>query len=179
MLESYRAIVRIHLAPALGHIPISPLAPQTIQGYLADKLQAGLSTTTVRYHAAILYQVLRRAVNWGVLAHNPADRVEFPRRRQMEMCIWNEEQVRLFITEARRSSVHYALHLTALRTGMRQGELLGLRWTNVDLSLGVASIQQTLYRLGRRVATKVPKSAVTSSRCVAANAGGNAPRSTE
>ena len=78
------------------------------------------------------------------------------------MRVWDEEQVRLFLAEARRSSVYYALYLTALTTGMRQGELMGLRWKNVDLALGVASVQQTLYRLGRDVVAKEPKS--TSSR---------------
>lgn len=80
-LESYRATVRRHLAPALGHVPISRLAPQTIQGYLTRKLLAGLSNTTVRYHAAILHEALRYAVKWGLLAHNPADRVDLPRRQ--------------------------------------------------------------------------------------------------
>ncbi len=158
-LESYNATVRVHLNPALGHIPISRLAPQTIQGYLAGKLQTGLSTTTVRYHAAILHQALRQAVKWGVLAHNPVDRVDLPRRRLVEVRVWDEEQVRLFLAEAMRSSAYYALYMTALTTGMRQAELLGLRWSDVDLLRGVASIQQTLYRLGKRVVTKAPKSA--------------------
>lgn len=99
-LESYRATIRVHLAPGLGHIPLSRLAPQAIQGYLTRKLQAGLSTTTVRYHAAILHEALRHAVKWGLLAHNPADRLDLPRRRRVDMRVWDEEQVRLFLTEA-------------------------------------------------------------------------------
>lgn len=157
-LESYRATVRVHLAPTLGHVPLSRLAPQTIQGYLTRKFQAGLSTTTVRYHAAILRQALRQAAKWGLLAQNPADCVDLPARHRIEMRVWDEEQVRLFLAEARRSSAHYALYFTALTTGMRQGELMGLRWKDVDLTLGIASIQQTLYRLGKVVVTKEPKS---------------------
>ncbi len=82
------------------------------------------------------------------------------------MRVWDEEQVRLFLAEARRSSAYYALYLTALTTGMRQGELMGLRWKDMDLALGVASIQQTLYRLGKDVVAKEPKS-VGSRRAVA------------
>lgn len=82
------------------------------------------------------------------------------------MRVWDEEQVRLFLAAARRSSAYYALYLTALTTGMRQGELMGLRWKDVDLALGVASIQQTLYRLGKNVVAKEPKS-VGSRRAVA------------
>lgn len=96
--------------------------------------------------------------NGGLIAHNPADRVDLPRRRRVEMRVWDEEQIRLFLAEARRSSGHYALYLTALATGMRQGELLGLRWRDVDLNVGVASIQQTIYRLGKTLVTKQPKS---------------------
>lgn len=165
-LESYRATIRVHLTPCLGHILLSRLAPQTIQGYITKKLQAHLSITTVRYHAAILHEALRHAVKWGLLAHNPADRVDLLRRRRVEMRVWDEEQVRLFLAEAERSSAHYALYVAALITGMRQGELLGLRWKDVDLNRGIASIQQTLYRLGKTVVTKETKS-VRSRRTVA------------
>ena len=158
-LESYRATVRVHLTPDLGHIPLSRLSPQVIQGYLTRKLQSGLSTTSVRYHAAILHEALRHAVKWGLLAHNPVDRVDLPRRRRVEMRVWDEEQVRLFLAKAQGSSAHYPLYLAALITGMRQGELMGLRWIDIDLALGIASIQQTLYRLGKTVVTKEPKSA--------------------
>ncbi len=158
-LESYRATIRVHLTPDLGHIPLSRLSPQAIQVYLTRKLQSGLSTTTVRYHAAILHEALRHAVKWGLLTHNPVDRVDLPRRRRVEMHVWDEEQVRIFLAEARRSSAYYALYVAALITGMRQGELMGLRWKDVDLVIGTASIQQTLYRLGKTVVTKEPKSA--------------------
>ena len=63
------------------------------------------------------------------------------------MQVLDEEQMRLFLAEAKRSSQYYRLYLTAALTGMRQGELLGLRWRDLDLTLGVASVQQTFYRL--------------------------------
>src|SRR5207249_6434005 len=68
-------------------------------------------------------------------------------KQRKEMQVLDEEQIRLFLAEAKRSSKHYRLYLAALLTGMRQGELLGLRWRDLDLTLGVASVQQTLYRL--------------------------------
>ncbi len=80
--------------------------------------------------------------------------------------MWDEEQVRLFLTEAKRSSRYYALYLTAILTGMRQGELAGLTWQGVDLTLGVASVQQTFYRLGGQQLFKAPKTAA-SKRAVA------------
>jgi len=75
------------------------------------------------------------------------------------MRVWDEEQVRLFLAEAKRSSPYYRLYLAALLTGMRQGELLGLRWKDLGPTLHVASVQQTFYRLGRKQLFKEPKSA--------------------
>src|SRR3989304_5554233 len=82
-----------------------------------------------------------------------------PATRRPEMEVLDEEQVRIFLGEAKRSSRYCSLHLMAVLTGMREGELLGLRWKDVDLTLGVASIQQTFYRLRGRGLLKPAKSA--------------------
>jgi integrase len=74
------------------------------------------------------------------------------------MAAWDEEQVRLFFAEARRSSRHYPLYLTAILTGMRRGELLALRWQDVDWTFGRASVARTLLRGDRRVELREPKS---------------------
>jgi len=158
-LDSYRMIVRKHIGPALGHIPLTMLSPQAIQGYFSRELQGRkneqggwiekpLSTTTVRHHGMLLHE-----------AFHPADLVDAPRNRQVEMRVLDEEQVRLFLAGAKRSSPYYRLYVAAVTTGMRQGELLGLRWRDVDLTLGTVSVQQTFYRLGRQQLFKEPKSA--------------------
>lgn len=169
-LESYRMIVRKHFLPAPGHIPLTALSPQAIQGYFSSRLhgkkdeqgrwvQRPLSTTTVRHHGMLLHEALRHAVRWGLRANNPTDMVDVPRNRQTEMRVLDEEQVRLFLAEARRSSPHYRLYLAAVMTGMRQGELLGQRWRDLDLTRGTASVQQIFYRLGSQQLFKEPKSA--------------------
>jgi integrase len=164
-LRSYEETVRLHLAPALGDAPLARLSAPTIQAYLNQKLQHGLSVTTVRYHAAVLHVALRRAVRWGLLVRSPLEFVDLPRPRRKEMRVWDEEQVRLFLGEARKSSEYYALYLAAVTTGMRQGELLGLRWADIDFTLGIATIQQTFYRLGGEQLFRTPKTA-TSRRVV-------------
>ena len=163
--RSYQDTVRLHLAPALGHLPLLRLSAPAVQGYLTQKLQEGLSATTVRYHAAILGEALRRAVRWGLLARNPMEFVDLPRRARREMRVLDEEQVRLFLGEAKKSSPHYPLYLAAVTTGMRQGELLGLRLRDLDFVLGAATIQQTLYRLGREQLFRQPKT-TTSRRTI-------------
>jgi integrase len=174
-LDGYGLIVRKHLTPALGHVRLDRLTPMHIQQYLTSKqtphpsatagadAQASqetagasdpprqrtkpLSPSTARKHAAVLHKALRQAVRWGVLAANPCDRVDVPRPARFEARVWDEERVRLFLAEARRFSPHYRLYLAAILTGMRQGELLGLRWCDVDLALGMVSVRQTFYRL--------------------------------
>jgi integrase len=169
-LESYRMIVRKHILPTLGHVPLTALSPQAIQGYFSSRLQGKrdeqglwvqrpLSPTTVRHHGMLLHEALRHAVRWGLRASNPTDMVDVPRNRQAEMRVLDEEQVRLFLAEARRSSPHYRLYLAAVMTGMRQGELLGQRWRDLDLTRGTASVQQIFYRLGSQQLFKEPKSA--------------------
>jgi len=159
--RSYEDTARLHIIPALGPLPLSRLSAPAIQGYLSEKLQQGLSSTTVRYHAAILGQALRRAVRWGLLTRNPMEFVDLPRRTRREMRVLDEEQVRLFLGEAKKSSPHYMLYLAAVTTGMRQGELLGLRWRDLDFVLGTATVQQTLYRLGREQLFRQPKTATS------------------
>ncbi len=163
-------IVRKHILPTLGHIPLTALSPQAVQGYFSSRLQGKkdergrwvqrpLSPTTVRHHGMLLHEALRHAVRWGLRASNPTDMVDMPRNRQTEMRVLDEEQVRLFLAEAKRYSPYYRLYLAALMTGMRQGELLGQRWRDLNLSLGTASVQQIFYRLGRQQLFKEPKSA--------------------
>lgn len=88
-------------------------------------------------------------MQWGLLAGNVCDRVKPPgKRRCKELHIWDEEQVRLFLAEAKRSSEHYPLYLALRTTGARPGELLGLREQDVDLVTGAITIRQKFYRLG-------------------------------
>jgi len=156
-MRSYQETVRVHLAPELGSIPLQRLSPESIDAYCKKKLQTGLSTTSVRYQVMVLHQALERAVRRGLLARNPCDMVQPPAPRRQEIRVWDDEQVRLFLAEAKRSSVHYRLYLTALLTGLRQGELLGLRWRDVDLLIGTINVQQQFYRLGGQQIFSAPK----------------------
>jgi integrase len=132
----------------MGHIPLTKLQPLVIRDYIVKKLEGGLSPKTVAYHRTILRRALEQAVLDGLTVRNAAALVKAPPKRRREMRVLDEEQVRLFLAEAKRASPYYRLYLAAVTTGMRQGELLGLRWGDVNLALGVAAVQQTFYRLG-------------------------------
>jgi integrase len=156
-LASYQSIVEKHLIPTLGGVSLRKLGPGAIQQMYARKLEEGLSPATVHYIHAVLREALGHAVKWGMLGSNPATRTSPPRPRSPEFATLDSEQVRLFLAEAKRSSPHYVLYLSAVFTGARQGELLGLRWQDVDLALGALAIRQKLYRLRDRILISEPK----------------------
>ena len=126
----YESIVRCHITPKLGSIPLSQLKPAHIQAYYADMLAAGrcgggaLSSTTVRQHHMILHRALRVAVKLGLLARNPADAVEPPRSRHTDMRVLDESGIESLLAAARQTDYYAIFHL-ALYTGMRRSELLG------------------------------------------------------
>jgi len=158
---AYDTVVRVHLAPDLGAIPLLRLTAPAIEGWLTRMGQKTyvppakkgtmpvprpLSASTVHQAFRTLRAALRQAVAWGIIVRNPLAGVKAPRLPVRPMRVWDEEQARLFLAEARRSSPHAGLYLAAVVTGMRRGELLALRWQDVDVVLSRLSVQRTLQR---------------------------------
>jgi site-specific recombinase XerC len=127
---SYRDTIKVHLADpkeGIGHIRLSKLRAPAIRDYVVRKMKTELSSTTVRYHLSVLRMALAQAVRDGDIPTNYAALVKAPKKAARQMQILDTEAALLFLGEARRSSPHYRLYLMALLTGMRQGELAGLR----------------------------------------------------
>ena len=129
-----------------------------IHAWLARMQQKNLSPATAHQAFRVLREALRQAVTWGMLPQSPVSMVRAPRVPTKEMNVWDEEQIRLFLAEAKRSSACYPLYLMAILTGMRQGELLALRWQDVDWTYGRASVRQTLVRVKGQTLFREPKS---------------------
>ena len=149
-VESYQSEVRRHLTPALGAIPLTQLQPLHLQNYYARALsqgridgKGGLSGRTVEYHHRILSEALSYAVKMGLVGRNVAEAVDPPRARRRNMTTLASENVPRFL-EAAHETPYYVLFYTALYTGMRLSELLGLRWCDVDP--GSLSVVQALYK---------------------------------
>ena len=148
-LLQYTDFVRRGLIPALGSIPLAKLRPQHIQAYYSHALQhgradgkGGLSAKTVLHIHRLLREALQHAVKWQVLARNPADAVEPPRPQRYNPPVLSPEEVRRLLTKAADKPSGAIIH-TAVMSGLRRGELLGLRWRDVDLDAGLLHVVQS------------------------------------
>jgi integrase len=144
--ERYESIIRVHLIPSLGNMPLTQIRPEHIQEYYTSKLNNGLSARTVRYHHVVLHIALKMAVKWGLLSRNVTDAVNPPHSRNKEMSTWNEDDIIHFLNAA-KDTPYYALFHTALFTGMRRSELLALRWQDIDFIYSQISVNRSLHQL--------------------------------
>ncbi len=164
--ERYEQVVRLHLIPNLGDIPLGKLGPLQVQQYYAHALASGrmdrragnLSPQTVVHHSRILHEAMQTAVKWQLIPRNPCDGAEPPRVVRAEMHILTPEQVGRLLETARESSVYVAIVL-AIATGARRGEILALRWTDVDLDAATIAINRALEKTKAGIAYKEPKTA--------------------
>ena len=159
-LDRYEELLRCHIIPALGHIPLCRLSPAAVQRlYVTMVSDAGLSTTTVHQAAAVLHVALRGAVKHGLILRNPCDNTTPPPRAEYEPTVLTAEQAVRYLDDAHQTATPsvYALYVTALTAGLRLGELLGLPEDALDLHSGQISVQQQLVRAGRRPVYGRPK----------------------
>lgn len=151
--ESYKAIVDIHIKPALGGIPLAKLQPHMLQAFYNEKLEngradgkGGLSTRMVHYCHTIIHQALKQAVKEGLLPRNPAEATSPPAVKNKQMRPLTEEELLKFLDVAKDDRL-YAAYVVAATTGLRRGELLGLCWDCVDLEQGVIVVKRQLLIL--------------------------------
>ena len=155
-IESYRSLVDLHLIPALGHIRLDRLSPQQVQAMLNAKLAGGLSARRVGYIRAVLRAALNQAIRWGLLARNAASLSNPPRVVRHPVEILSPDDARRFLQVAQGDRFE-ALYTVALSLGLRQGEALGLRWQDVDLTARTLSVVHALQRVDGKLQLVEPK----------------------
>ncbi|MHB8992040.1 MAG: tyrosine-type recombinase/integrase [Chloroflexota bacterium] len=143
--RGYEVYVRAHILPTLGRVQMARLTPQQLQSLYSMKMDEGLSPTTVAHIHATIYHFLDQAMRWGVVLRNVAQLVDSPRRARIEMTALSPEDARALLDVAKGNRLE-AFYVLAVTTGMRQGELLGLRWRDVDLAKGTLQVTATLQR---------------------------------
>ena len=129
---------------------------QHIQKLYAQLLARGLSSSTVHHLHAVLHRAFASGVKQGVFLQNLCDFVDAPRMAKTEMRTFSAEQARIFLA-AIFDSRYEALFALALSTGMRQGELLGLSWDNVDVERGIIYVKRNLQWIKKEVILQDPK----------------------
>ena len=174
----HRGIVEKNIIPRLGQIPVRRLTAVHVEGFEAElqregwvktrrrpqvedseSAQAekrGLSAQTVQHVHRTLSQALSHAVRLGVLLKNPAAQVKPPRPEQREIKILAKGEITT-VLEAAKETPLYLPTLIAVTTGLRRGELLGLRWSDLDIKTGTLTVNQSLERLKGKVTFKAPK----------------------
>lgn len=156
--HSYEYLIDDHIIPRLGHLRLTGLTPLHVEQMQEAMLTKGLSPRTTAYCRAILRRALQQAVRWGLVARNVAQDVEPPRQAPRRLEVWTPEEARRFLEVAEPHKL-YPLFYLALITGLRRGELLGLRWQDVDLASGRIDIVQNLVMVGNKPVLQTPKTA--------------------
>ena len=163
-LRRYGSVVRNHLSPTLGHLALAELRPDHIvsahhrwrtNGRVDGT--GGLAPHSVLYNHRVLHEALTRAVRWRLLAVNPAAAVDPPRTRRREFPVLTRSQLRALVSAADKCPFGPIVQLATL-TGMRQAEILGLRWVDVSLERGDLRVAQTIQWIaGRGFVVQQPK----------------------
>jgi len=143
--SKYESALRLHVYPTLGRQPLGRLSPQQVSGMYAELLAQGLSQQSVVHVHRILHRALKHAVRWGVVARNVTDAVDPPRVARREMLVLTPQQVRQLLAGAAGSDLRPLLAV-AVTTGLRQGELFALRWSDVDLTSAHLVVRRALVR---------------------------------
>ena len=143
--DAIQSIIGHHLTPALGHVQLKQLQAPAIQAYYSQALEKPLSPRSVHYHHRLLKQALKYAVQQGYLGRNPCDLVYPPSPKGKPMRTLTQSEVTDLLIAA-SSNTHYPIIYTAVSTGLRQAELLGLRWRDIDVSSRSISVNRVLYK---------------------------------
>jgi len=150
---SYETMVRVHIKPSIGHILLKDLRPEHLQRLYNGKLEqgrgdgaeGGLSSRTVRYVHIVVHQALSQAVKNQLLIRNVSEATILPRQEKKEMRVLSQDEQGKFFEVIEQDPTCFGFILL-LATGLRQGELLGLRWNDIDLNEGIVHVRRSLTR---------------------------------
>lgn len=147
--RSYAERIRIDIVPHLGDTPLTKLTPQHVQRWMSTLREAGRSARTVQYDRAILRIALNQAMRWGFVARNVAALASGPSVKRPKIEPLTSEQAQKLIAQV-RGTRWQALYQIALGLGLRKGEIIALRWPDIDFTEGRLTIRRAKTRAGER-----------------------------
>ena len=155
--ERYEQISRMHIVPMLGGVKLKALSPTHVRGLYKEKLSS-LSPRTIQYIHVTLHKALKQAVRDGLIPRNATEAVKPPQVPREEISPMSPEQVKMLLDAASGDRLE-ALYVLAVHSGLRQGELLGLKWDDIDLEAGALHVRRALTtaRGGPRLAAPKTK----------------------
>ncbi|MEC1725835.1 tyrosine-type recombinase/integrase [Schinkia azotoformans] len=138
----------LYIKPKIGGLRLKNISPLILQRFVNELvLSKKLSSGTIHKIFDILKVIFKKAIKLKLLSENPAQQVELPKIRKNEINVWDIEEVNTFLQKCKnvkRPSKYYTAYLIAILTGMRQGEILGLRWKDIEFDKGLIYIRQVL-----------------------------------
>lgn len=157
-IQGYEQIINTYLAPALGGVKLAKLRPLHIQNYYSyasEKLK--LSARTILHHHALLHKALKDAVRWQAIPRNPCDAVDKPKPKRPNLSALDTAEALKLLDVCKGTCWHTPI-LLALTTGLRRGELIGLRWSDIDLDKPCLKVQRSVdTSKGNGLRYKAPK----------------------
>ncbi len=157
--QGYERIVRRHIKPTLAPVKLKNLTPTHVRGLYRERLESGLAPRMVQLIHTTLHKALKQAVADGLIPRNVTETVKAPQVSRKEFTPLSVGESKRLI-EAAKGDRFEAIYLLAVSTGMRQGELLGLKWEDVDLERGTLQVRRTLSTAnGKGFTFGVPKTA--------------------
>lgn len=149
--KTYSWLINKYIIPYLGDIEISKINPIDIQKFYNELINKDLlSRENVQKIHSLINDSLNKAERWELVKRNVASLVDRPKAFKSELKVWDIEEVKSFLTVA-QSSRYYIAFLLALTTGMRQGEILALRWKDIDFNNNTLAVKQTLSHTGNKL----------------------------
>lgn len=164
--ELYKMICNRYLKAApLASAKVERIRPQDVQAYYAALLANGVSVSMVHHVHRTLRVALNQAVDWGYMTRNPAARLKLPRHEAREYKVLTAEEARRLIqslhdADPKKERARWSLWApvaVALGTGLRIGELLALRWSDIDLKKRTLTVRHTVEEVGSKLRLKAPK----------------------
>ena len=152
------SLCRVHLIPALGRKKLKTLSAADVAGFYRSRLDSGCSTASVHKMHETLHKALRQAVRWGYMIKNPAADVDPPKVHMQEVTPLTREEARRLLNTVQGDRLE-ALYVVALHTGLRQGELLALRWEDLDLEGQKLQVRRTVTKDGGKLTIGPTKTA--------------------